>query len=122
MRRSLLFFLLLAAQSAFGQIIPVLSDSARISLLTVEPGDEVYSTFGHSALRVYDYANRIDRCYNYGTFEFDQPNFLLKFCRGKLLYFLDLESYRNFEYGNLSDRRGMREQMLNLDQSRKQRL
>lgn len=122
MRRSLLFFFLLAAQSVFGQIIPLLSDSAHISLLTVEPGDEVYSTFGHSALRVHDYANRLDRCYNYGTFEFDQPNFLLKFCRGKLLYFLDLESYRNFEYGNLSDRRGMQEQVLNLHQAQKQRL
>jgi len=123
MRRSFLFLLLLAAQSAFGQIIPLLSDSARISLLTVEPGDEVYSTFGHSALRVNDLANhRIDRCYNYGTFEFDQPNFLLKFCRGKLLYFLDIESYRGFEYGNLADRRGMREQVLNLDPVQKQRL
>ncbi len=123
MRPSLLFLLLLAAQSVFGQLVPLLSDSARISLLTVEPGDQVYSTFGHSALRVNDMANqRIDRCYNYGTFEFDQPNFLLKFCRGKLLYFLDIESYRGFEYVNLSDRRGMQEQILNLKQAEKQRL
>ncbi len=120
--RSLLFFFLLAAHSAFSQIVPVLSDSARISLITVDPGDETYSMFGHSALRVYDLRNRLDRCYNYGTFEFDQPNFLLKFCRGKLLYYLDIESYRGFEYGNLSDRRGMHEQWLNLKQDQKQRL
>ena len=122
MRRSFLFFFLLAALSGSSQPVPVLSDSARISLLTVEPGDEVYSTFGHSALRVYDAANRLDRCYNYGTFEFDQPNFLLKFCRGKLLYYLDIEPYRGFEYGNLADRRGMQEQLLQLNRSQKQRL
>lgn len=120
--RCFLFLFLLAAHAGFGQPIPVLSDSARISLITVDPGAETYSMFGHSALRVFDPANRLDRCYNYGTFDFDQPNFLLKFCRGKLLYFLDIESYRGFEYGNLSDRRAMHEQWLNLQPARKQRL
>ncbi|MEZ4892360.1 MAG: DUF4105 domain-containing protein [Saprospiraceae bacterium] len=100
----------------------ILSDSARISLMTVAPGEFVYSTFGHSAIRLKDPANRFDRCYNYGTFEFEQPNFLLKFCRGKLLYNLDVEPYRSFEYGNLHDRRPMQEQVLNLSQEQKQRL
>jgi hypothetical protein len=108
----------LRAQSPVGQ----LSDSARISLMTVAPGEFVYSTFGHSALRVLDPLQRVDRCYNYGTFDFEQPGFLLKFCRGKLLYFLDLEPYRSFEYGNLSDRRAMQEQTLNLDKAQRQRL
>ena len=99
-----------------------LSPNARISLMTVAPGEYVYSTFGHSALRVYDPQQRLDRCYNYGTFDFEQPNFLLKFCRGKLLYFLDLEPYRSFEYGNLSDRRAIKEQWLQLDTVQKQRL
>ncbi len=104
------------------QPVPVLSDSARVSLMTVAPGEYLYSTFGHSALRVYDPANRLDRCYNYGTFDFDQPNFILKFCRGKLLYFLDIESYKGFERGNLLDQRAMQEQVLNLDREQKQRL
>lgn len=99
-----------------------LSDSSRVSLMTVAPGEFVYSTFGHSAIRIKDPAQRFDRCYNYGTFDFEQPNFLLKFCRGKLLYNLDVEPYRSFEYGNLQDRRVMREQVFNLDQSQKQRL
>ncbi|MDO8368364.1 MAG: DUF4105 domain-containing protein [Saprospiraceae bacterium] len=99
-----------------------LSDSTRISLMTVAPGEFVYSTFGHSAIRVKDPVTRFDRCYNYGTFEFEQPNFLLKFCRGKLLYNLDVETYRSFEYGNLQDRRPMQEQFFNLDQDQKQRL
>lgn len=99
-----------------------LSDSAQISLMTVVPGEFVYSTFGHSAIRVKDPVTRFDRCYNYGTFEFEQPNFLLKFCRGKLLYNLDVESYRSFEYGNLQDRRPMQEQVFAMNQAQKQRL
>lgn len=99
-----------------------LSDSAFISLITVAPGEELYSTFGHSALRVSDPAQQFDRCYNYGTFDFDQPNFLLKFCRGRLLYYLNVERHRDFEYGNLLDGRAMEEQKLNLDEAQKQRL
>lgn len=114
--------LLLPPHACQAQTVPVLSDSARISLITVAPGEELYSTFGHSALRVRDPLNRLDRCYNYGTFDFSQPDFYTKFLRGKLLYFLDLESYRNFEYGNLYDRRSMREQWLNLDAAQRQRL
>ncbi|MBK9335080.1 MAG: DUF4105 domain-containing protein [Lewinellaceae bacterium] len=99
-----------------------LSENARLSLMTVAPGDMLYSTFGHSALRVYDPALRLDRCYNYGTFNFDEPNFLLKFCQGRLRYYLNVEPYRAFEYGNLHDRRPMREQLLNLTPEKRQRL
>ncbi|MBL7807773.1 MAG: DUF4105 domain-containing protein, partial [Saprospiraceae bacterium] len=118
MKRLLLFLLLLP----FAGIAQTLSDSAQISLMTVAPGEFVYSTFGHSAIRVKDPGTRFDRCYNYGTFDFEQPNFLLKFCQGKLLYNLDIESYRSFEYGNLQDRRTMQEQVLNINQEQKQRL
>ena len=114
--------LLLLALTTQAQETLTLSDSARISLMTVAPGAFVYITFGHSAIRVKDPAQRFDRCYNYGTFDFDQPNFLLKFCRGKLLYNLDIEPYRSFEYGNLQDRRAMSEQLFNLNQGQKQRL
>lgn len=98
-----------------------LSDSAYISLLTVAPGEELYSVFGHSALRVKDEANQIDQCYNYGTFDFTEPNFYLNFCRGKLRYFLNVEKTRDFMRGNLHDRRSFREQRFNLDSIQKQR-
>ena len=65
-----------------------LSDSATASLLTMLPGREVYSLFGHSALRVRDDAAGVDRTYNFGTFSFDQPYFVLRFLRGSLDYSL----------------------------------
>jgi hypothetical protein len=118
----LLFFLLSLSLTAGAAAQPALSDSATVSLMTVASGNEVYSIFGHSALRVRDPLRRLDRCYNYGTFDFEQPNFLLKFCRGKLLYMLDTEPYRSFEYGNIADRRAMREQLLNLGGTERQAL
>jgi len=99
-----------------------LSESARISLMTVAPGSELYSTFGHSALRVFDPATSLDKIYNYGTFDFDQPNFYLNFVRGRLLYSLATESFRSFEYGNRMEQRQMKEQVLALRPDQKQRL
>lgn len=116
----LALLLLLASPTLSAQ--QTLSENARISLMTVAPGDMLYSTFGHSALRVYDPALRLDRCYNYGTFNFDEPNFLLKFCQGRLRYYLDVEPYQSFEYYNLADRRPMREQLLNLTPEKRRRL
>jgi hypothetical protein len=121
MRLLPLFTLLLLASGSLSAQ-QTLSENARISLMTVAPGDMLYSTFGHSALRVYDPALRLDRCYNYGTFNFDEPNFLLKFCQGRLRYYLDVEPYQSFEYYNLADRRPMREQLLNLTPEKRQRL
>ncbi|MEM6287911.1 MAG: DUF4105 domain-containing protein [Bacteroidota bacterium] len=83
---------LLLAASAFAHDIdraPGLSDSTRVSLLTMLPGDEVYSLFGHSALRIEDPASGIDRTYNFGTFSFEQPFFVARFLRGSLDYQLD---------------------------------
>lgn len=66
----LLFFLSVAV---YGQ--ERLSSRAQMSLLTCEPGDALYEAFGHSALRVYDPFSNIDLVYNYGRFDFNQPNF-----------------------------------------------
>ena len=68
---------------------PALSDAASVSLLTMLPGEEVYSLFGHSALRIRDAATGLDRTYNYGTFDFEQPFFMARFIRGDLNYILD---------------------------------
>ena len=65
-----------------------LSDRATASLLTMLPGDEVYSLWGHSALRIADPETGLDETYNYGTFDFEQPGFLVRFLRGHLDYML----------------------------------
>ena len=87
----------------------------RISLLTCTPGAELYSVFGHTALRVVDSAAGTDIVYNYGTFDFDDPNFYTKFVRGKLMYFLSQESFQNFKYEYEYFKRGITEQVLSFN-------
>ena len=91
-------------------------DSCRIniSLLTCTPGDELYSTFGHSAIRIVDSANNTDLVFNYGTFDFNDPQFYTKFTRGKLLYFVSVDSLPSFLWEYQYYKRGVTEQVLNL--------
>lgn len=73
-----------------------LSSAAKISVLTCSEGPELHAAFGHSALRVFDPGNGIDQVYNFGTFDFDAPNFYLNFVKGKLDYFVSISSYNAF--------------------------
>ena len=86
----------------------------QISLLTATPGEELYSTFGHSAIRVTDSIQGTDIIFNYGTFDFDDPDFYSKFVRGKLLYFVSVDDFENFIYQYQYEKRGITEQVLNL--------
>ena len=95
------------------------SSRLRISLLTCTPGEELYSTFGHSAFRVIDSNAVTDIVYNYGTFNFDDDGFYLKFVRGKLLYYISTEYFSSFRDFYQSENRGMTEQVLNLSASEK---
>jgi Domain of unknown function (DUF4105) len=122
MRTILAITCLLLARLAFAQNGGTLSDSAYISLWTVEPGNELYSIFGHSAIQVRDVAKNVNKVYNYGTFDFETPNFYGKFMRGQLPYYLNIEPYRYFEASNLREYRTMTEQVLNLDNGQRQRL
>ena len=104
-------FFLSISTGSFGQ-----KDSChiRISLLTATPGEELYSTFGHSALRVTDTVRNTDIVYNYGTFNFEEPNFYLKFVRGKLPFYLSTDNFDNFMAEYVYENRGVTEQILNL--------
>ena len=98
------------------------SSGLRISLLTCSPGSELYSTFGHSALRIVDTAAGTDIVYNFGVFDFYDPDFYLKFVQGKLLYYLDQQSFPDFIYGYELEGRQISEQVLALPAARKIKL
>lgn len=86
----------------------------QVSLLTCDPGDELYSAFGHNAVRVLDRDTGRDIVFNYGTFDFDTPNFYLKFARGKLDYMLSVSTYEQFIFHYQYLQRSVREQVLDL--------
>lgn len=99
-----------------------LSPEADISLLTYSPSQQLYTAFGHNALRVKDPAQSIDRVYNYGTFDFDEPGFYLKFMRGKLNYKLSAYDFHYVELEQRQRQMDVREQVFNLTQEQKQAL
>jgi hypothetical protein len=100
-----------------------LSPDATISVITCGPGqEELYSAFGHSAIRVHDPRQQIDEAYNYGVFDFDQPYFYLNFARGYLYYQLAVWDYQSFASIYMYHNRFIHEQVLNLTPSQKQRV
>ncbi len=99
-----------------------LSPSAEVSLITCGSGDELYSTFGHSALRFLDRQTGLDRVYNYGTFDFDTPNFYLLFAQGKLNYFVTVSSFEDFVRSYQRENRWVYSQTLNLSGRQKEAL
>ena len=89
-------------------------DSLSISLLTCSQGRDISSAFGHSALRVKDLRNGRDMVFNYGTFSFQEPHFMLNFLRGDLNYFLSVTSFQQFKRSYDATGRGISEQKLSL--------
>ena len=118
LKRIQLFFIVVFSHFYMGTFAQD-SSHIRISLLTCTPGDELYSTFGHSAIRVTDTSSRSDIVFNYGTFNFDDPGFYIKFIRGKLLYFVSTTDFDFFQNEYQTTNRGMTEQLLNLSATEK---
>lgn len=121
LKRTVSFFLF-----TFYFLVPSLAQDSsrlRISLLTCTPGEELYSTFGHSAYRIVDSSKAFndwqDVVYNYGTFNFDDEGFYLKFVQGKLLYYVSATSFADFKYDYETTNRGITEQVLLLTSDQK---
>lgn len=98
------------------------SPDTQVSLLTAAPGDQLYSLFGHTALRIYDPKTGFDRTYNYGTFDFNTERFYWKFALGHLQYFLSTAPFKTAKQAYLADGRAVTEQRLNLSPEQTNRL
>lgn len=119
---SFLFVLLFSFANALFAQGYRLSDQAKISVITCGSGDQLYSIFGHTAVRVHDTARDLDIVFNYGTFDFNTPNFYLKFVKGDLDYLLTTTSFHQFLYEYQQDNRDVFEQELALTAKQKQQL
>jgi hypothetical protein len=118
MIKKLLFSLLLFSNFIFGQNFS-LSPNTEISVFTCGRGDQLYSTFGHTALRIQDNDNQLDIVFNYGAFDFRTENFYLKFLKGDLQYFVNVSSYDDFIFEYQMDRREVIEQKIDLTNEQK---
>ena len=99
-----------------------ISDSAVISLITCSPGEEVYSKFGHTAIRINDSTKGVDLVFNYGIFSFETENFYYKFIKGETDYQLGIYDTRYFlpEYAQRNSM--VWEQILDLSTQEKRNL
>jgi len=110
-----ILFILFLTGSVLGQAQKIeLTPLSKISVLTAGSGSELYSSFGHSAIRVQDPTLGVDAVYNYGMFDFTTPNFYTKFTRGKLNYTLARERFPYFLLGYEQEKRWVKEQSLDL--------
>ncbi len=101
----------------------ILTPQAEISVYTLGPFQaELYSAFGHNAIRVSDPFNKLDLIYNYGIYDFEQPNFYLNFVKGKPYYLLGVQHYEPFINVGIHENRKIVQQVLNLTPEEKQEL
>ena len=116
------YFLLLSlcwASSVNAQQLMERMDSIEISLLTCSPHEEVYSLYGHTAIRYVDKRRGQDLVFNYGVFNYAAPHFVLRFIFGLTDYELGVTPIRPFmryyeEWGSQ-----ITEQVLNLTNKEK---
>ncbi len=117
------FFCILALfiyANSFGQD---LTENSKISIITCGPyPPATYLAFGHSAIRVLDPELGFDYVFNYGVFDFNQPDFYLNFAKGSNNYMLGAYDYQRFQQSYIEDNRFLHEQVLNLTLKQKRRL
>jgi hypothetical protein len=107
--------------SSFGQN-GILSKNARVSIITCDTGNESYSLFGHTAIRITDLENNLDVAFNYGAFDFATPNFVAKFAKGDLQYFAVANVFTDFMNQYAYEKRSVFEQELIVPLVYKQKL
>lgn len=115
------FALLISSLLSSAQDVP-LSQNTQVSVITCDTGNESYSLFGHTAIRITDTENNLDVVYNYGAFDFSTPNFVAKFAKGDLQYFVIAHSFYDFIGQYSYEQRSVFEQELNIPLAYKQKL
>lgn len=98
------------------------NDSIQFSLLTCAPGTEIYSLFGHTAIRYQNFTQNRDLVFNYGMFSFSTPNFIFRFVKGETDYQLGITEFAPFEAEYMFRGSSVYQQVLNLTQEEKNRL
>ena len=92
----LLFYAICIQAQQSGRVNVVYYDSVEVSLMTCAPHEEVYSLYGHSALRWHDLHTGQDLVFNWGVFNFQKPFFVLRFVFGLTDYELGVTGFQPF--------------------------
>ena len=82
--KRIVFFLMMSASMLLA--VAQSPSHTEVSVITCSPGDEVYSLYGHTAIRLRDEARGLDIAVNYGVFDFNTDHFAWKFVLGETDY------------------------------------
>ena len=91
----------------------------NIKLVTIGPGDDLTSWWGHTAIIVEDQRFKTSLFYNYGLFSFEQENFVSNFAMGRLIFWVGVWNTSDALAHYLSLNREIRMQILNLSPEKK---
>ncbi|MBB3123517.1 hypothetical protein FHS04_001020 [Mesoflavibacter sabulilitoris] len=116
MKLLLRFLFLICVTVAFSQ--KNIPNNTQISVLTIGPGNNLNDAFGHSGIRLK--TSYSDIVYDFGRYNFEDPNFYLNFARGKLNYLQGKANYNNLVNFYKQQNRSIKEQILNLSAEEKQ--
>nr|WP_260283655.1 DUF4105 domain-containing protein [Xanthomonas sp. CFBP 8152] len=77
------------------------TSAPRVGVVTMQPGEVFFERFGHDAIVVVDPVSGQATSYNFGFFDPSEPDFVPRFARGEMMYYLvalpldeDLQQYR----------------------------
>lgn len=115
-----ILLLLLFTTSIYAQTL--LSDKVTASLITVGPGNPIYTYWGHSIFRISDPVNDIDQSYNFGVMRMNAPGFMSNFVKGNLIYGVENRPFEYDFYGYTEVGRTLREVELDLTRDQIQAL
>ena len=121
---SLVFFVLLTTNAKGQTADSIISnmDDVEVSLLTCGPGNEAYSLFGHTAIRISQPSRGMDVVVNYGMFSFKQKYFIPRFVLGLTDYQMGITTFDDFKAEYEYEQRWVFEQTLNLTSKEKSAL
>lgn len=94
------------------------AEQAQAWLVTYGPGEIYWQRFGHNAIWIRDPARDLDHTFNFGFFDFEQENFLLRFLLGRMLYFSAAQPARVEFAAYIDENRSIRAQRLDLPPER----
>lgn len=101
-----LLALLIAPVAVAQAPVETTAPAPRVGVVTMQPGEVFFERFGHDAIVVVDPITQQATSYNFGFFDPSEPDFIPRFTRGEMMYYLvalpleeDLSQYRNVGRG-----------------------
>ncbi len=105
-------------------LCPLLSKAlpadTTVSFTVFYPGPDIYELEGHAALHIT--TPQADYAVSFGTFDFEQPNFVYRFVKGETDYWASAAPWQYFKDAYIGQGRRICDMQLNLTSQQKARL